>query len=96
MASGERDVHLPEPRPNRCQLLTGLTRREQEIFNLMTCGLSNKLISRNLHIEVSTVKNHVHNILVKLGVKSRVEAISLLHNGSAPGLDEGPLKWGSM
>jgi len=65
---------------NQSNLMTGLTRREQEIFGLIADGLSNKLISRNLNIEVSTVKNHVHNILVKLDVKSRGGAVSLLHN----------------
>lgn len=65
---------------NQSNLMTGLTRREQEIFGLIANGLSNKLISRNLNIEVSTVKNHVHNILVKLDVKSRGGAVSLLHN----------------
>ncbi len=60
-------------------LIQGLTPREQQMLNLMASGLSNKLISRDLNIEVSTVKNHVHNILVKLGVKSRAGAISLLY-----------------
>jgi len=55
-----------------------LTKREQQIVMLLVDGLSNKQISRALTIEVSTVKNHVHNILVKLGVKSRTQAVSLL------------------
>jgi two-component system nitrate/nitrite response regulator NarL len=66
-------------------LLNGLTKREQQIFNLMACGLSNKLISRNLNIEVSTVKNHVHNILVKLDVKNRAGAVSMLFSASMAG-----------
>ena len=64
---------------------TGLTRRELEIFDLIARGLSNKLISRTLNIEVSTVKAHVHNILVKLGVKSRGCAVSLLRDSSGAG-----------
>ena len=57
-----------------------LTRREQQIIDLMAQGLSNKQIASALFIEVSTVKNHVHNILVKLQVSSRAQVINLLKN----------------
>ncbi|MFV2033004.1 MAG: LuxR C-terminal-related transcriptional regulator [Gammaproteobacteria bacterium] len=77
-----RDKYLPRASLDTDDRITGLTRREQQILKLMARGLSNKLISRDLNIEVSTVKNHVHNILVKLGVKSRTGATSLLHNVS--------------
>ena len=50
-----------------------------EILRLMQQGVSNKTISRELGIELSTVKNHVHSILAKLGVHRRGEAISLLY-----------------
>lgn len=60
--------------------LAELTRREKQILSLMADGLSNKQIAAALVIEVSTVKNHVHNILVKLGVHSRVRAVSLYQN----------------
>ena len=43
----------------------------------MRQGLSNKMISRSLGIELPTVKNHVHAILGKLGVHRRAEAILL-------------------
>jgi DNA-binding NarL/FixJ family response regulator len=56
-----------------------LTAREMEILRLMQEGVSNKTISRHLGIELSTVKNHVHSILAKLGVHRRGEAISLLY-----------------
>jgi two-component system nitrate/nitrite response regulator NarL len=56
-----------------------LTARELEILRLMQQGVSNKTISRQLRIELSTVKNHVHSILAKLGVHRRGEAISLLY-----------------
>lgn len=48
-----------------------LTPREREIAALVTDGLSNKQIARRLSIELATVKNHVHNILRKLGVTGR-------------------------
>lgn len=55
-----------------------LTRRETQVADLLVEGLSNKEIARRLKIEVSTVKNHVHNILAKLRARSRTEASHLL------------------
>ena len=55
-----------------------LTQRERQIAALLSDGLSNKQIARNLTIEVSTVKNHVHNILTKMGVTSRIQVVTLL------------------
>ncbi len=55
-----------------------LTRRETEIVRLIDQGLSNKQIAHRLSIEVSTVKNHVHNILEKLQVERRSEAAARL------------------
>jgi two-component system nitrate/nitrite response regulator NarL len=48
-----------------------LTPRERQIAALIADGLSNKQIARRLTIEHATVKNHVHNILGKLGVSRR-------------------------
>ena len=53
-----------------------LTRREWEIFHLVMIGKSNSEIAGELVISVSTVKYHVSNILSKLGVKNRAEAIA--------------------
>lgn len=52
-----------------------LTPREIEIIRLIEQGLQNKEIARNLGIELQTVKNHVHNILEKLQVTGRREAV---------------------
>jgi two-component system nitrate/nitrite response regulator NarL len=52
-----------------------LTRREQGIVELIEKGLSNKEIAVHLGIEVSTVKNHVHNILDKLNLQDRHSAV---------------------
>lgn len=51
-----------------------LTSREREIASLIDEGLSNRDIALRLHIELPTVKNHVHNILEKLKVHRRGEA----------------------
>jgi len=55
-----------------------LTQREMEIAFLLKCGKSNKEIARDLRIEISTVKNHVHNILSKMGVRNRIQAVNRL------------------
>lgn len=54
-----------------------LTPRETEILALMARGLGNKEIGRSLRVTVQTVKNHVHNLLGKLGVHRRREAVRL-------------------
>jgi two-component system nitrate/nitrite response regulator NarL len=53
-----------------------LTAREHEIVQLIETGLTNKEIARRLHIELATVKNHVHNILEKLQVNRRADAVA--------------------
>ena len=53
-----------------------LTSRELEVVELIERGLSNKEIGSELHIEVTTVKNHVHNILEKLQVRRRGDAVA--------------------
>ena len=55
-----------------------LTQRELEILTLIRQGASNKQIARRLSIELSTVKNHVHNIFEKLGVHQRADAAAAL------------------
>lgn len=55
-----------------------LTNREYEIVLLISDGLSNKEIARELHIELPTVKNHVHNLLEKLDVTTRGQAAALV------------------
>jgi DNA-binding NarL/FixJ family response regulator len=65
------------PRRNADQRLT---RREREIAALIADGLLNKQIARRLSIEQATVKNHVHNILAKLGASRRDEVAALLRS----------------
>jgi two-component system, NarL family, response regulator LiaR len=54
-----------------------LTEREREVLTLMIEGLNNTQIASRLTVSPSTVKSHVSNILAKLGVASRTEAVSL-------------------
>lgn len=62
-----------------------LTEREREVLALMVEGLSNTQIAVKLGVSSSTVKSHVSNVLSKLGVASRTEAVSLaLRNRIVP------------
>jgi len=55
-----------------------LTKRELEILVLVRAGLSNKAIARKLSISLGTTKSHVHNLLGKLSVPRRTDAITRL------------------
>ena len=50
-----------------------MTRRQREVLQLITDGLSNKEIADRLHITANTVKGHVHNILEKTALRSRLQ-----------------------
>lgn len=57
------------------QRWNALTEREREVLALMVAGKSNKEIAQALRVTERTVEFHVSNILAKLGVASRVEAV---------------------
>ncbi len=72
-----------------------LTDREQDVLRLLAQGLSTREISQSLSISLSTTRNHVQNILHKLHVHSRLEAVSYafergLVPGKAPGFRARP------
>ncbi len=54
-----------------------LTAREREVLALLVEGLNNSEIAEKLTVSPSTIKSHVSNILSKLGVASRTEAVAL-------------------
>jgi DNA-binding NarL/FixJ family response regulator len=60
-----------------------LTRREAEIARLVSSGLSNKEIARNLRISLATTKSHVHSALSKLRVQRRSQIATCMHARSA-------------
>lgn len=63
---------------------TRLTTREREIVALLGEGLSNKEIAVRLHIAIHTVKSHVHNVLEKLALHSRLEVVASSRTPNAP------------
>ncbi len=58
-----------------------LTNRERQVIDLLGEGLSNKEIATRLDIAVHTVKSHVHNVLEKLALHSRLEVAAFSHSG---------------
>ncbi|HVL98385.1 MAG TPA: response regulator transcription factor [Egibacteraceae bacterium] len=78
--SRPRAAQRPEP-------AVRLTARELEVLGLVSEGLTNIDIARRLHIEVATVKNHVHHVLTKLGVRRRGEAAHWFRGAPGLGLD---------
>ena len=50
-----------------------MTKRERQVIELIAKGMTNKEIAENIHISAYTVKSHVHNILEKLALHSRIQ-----------------------
>jgi DNA-binding NarL/FixJ family response regulator len=62
-----------------------LTQRERQVVDLIGVGLSNKEIAAQLHIAIHTVKSHVHNVLEKLALHTRLEVAAYTRGGGGRG-----------
>jgi RNA polymerase sigma factor (sigma-70 family) len=72
----DRHVRSGEPLRRASQLASHeLTSREQQVLELLAAGLDNREIARRLGITYATVRTHVRNLLEKIGVHSRLEAV---------------------
>jgi DNA-binding NarL/FixJ family response regulator len=58
---------------------TRMTKREKQVVALIADGSTNKEIAQNLHLSTYTVKSHVHNILEKLALNTRVQIANQVH-----------------
>jgi len=67
-----------------------MTKREREITDLIAEGMSNKEIAKQLNIAIYTVKSHVHNILEKLALHTRLQIAAHAHKGETPQPDTRP------
>jgi NarL family two-component system response regulator LiaR len=65
--------------------MINLTERERQVLAAMVDGLNNKQIAEKLTVSLSTIKSHVSNILLKLSITSRTEAVAIaLRNSIVP------------
>lgn len=71
--------HLPFFTPGIASPLDRFTAREREVYSHLTAGLSNAEIAEACYLSEKTVKFHVSNILRKLGVKNRLQAVAHAH-----------------
>jgi DNA-binding NarL/FixJ family response regulator len=60
-----------------------MTKRERQVIELVADGLTNKEIAQNLHLSTYTVKSHIHNILEKLALHTRVQIANYAHTSES-------------
>lgn len=60
-------------KPNKIEESVRMTKRERQVIELIAEGLSNKEIGSMLHLSTHTIKSHVHNILEKLSLHTRIQ-----------------------
>jgi DNA-binding NarL/FixJ family response regulator len=79
----------PQPAPAEAprvppEKLATLTRRERDIVNLLADGATNKQVAQELAITERTVKGHLSNVFMKLGVHDRLKLVLFLNGGRQP------------
>ncbi len=82
--------HPPPSRPAPDARLALLTPREFEVLDLVARGLSNLDIARRLYVSEGTTKTHVSNVLAKLGVRDRVQAVIFAYENAVVVAGERP------
>jgi DNA-binding NarL/FixJ family response regulator len=72
-------------KPSEVAEAVRMTARERVVFDLIADGLSNKEIGQSLHLATNTVKGHVHNILEKLALNTRLQIAAYARSGGPTG-----------
>ena len=85
----EAFASVPRRQPAGAERLASLSPREVEVLRLLARGLSNAEIARELFVSDATAKTHVSNVLTKLVLRDRVQAVIFAYEsgvlGSSPG-----------
>lgn len=81
------DYGVKELGPEKLVQSVRMTKREREVVVLISDGLSNKEIAYNLNLSIYTVKSHVHNILEKMALSTRVQIAIHTHSGDVSNSD---------
>jgi NarL family two-component system response regulator LiaR len=74
---GLRDMKVPLP--DRSAVDEPLTTRQQELLALIGEGRSDREIAETLHLTEATVRSHVHNIIQRLGLENRAQAVAYIN-----------------
>lgn len=83
----DRMAQQPTPDLADRSVVETLTPREREVLTLVAQGLSNREIAAELVVELSTIRTHVKRILMKLGLRDRVQAVIFCYEtGLGPSL----------
>jgi DNA-binding NarL/FixJ family response regulator len=78
------DYGVKELGPTELVQSVRMTKRESEVVELISIGLANKEIAFKLNLSIYTVKSHVHNILEKMALNTRVQIA--IHANSPDGI----------
>ena len=73
------ELAVSKSKPSLIAESVRMTKRERQVIELIADGFSNKEIAQKLHISTYTVKSHVHNILEKLALHTRVQIAKYVH-----------------
>ncbi len=72
-------------KPSFEETFPALTEREQDVLELICSGLANEEIARRINVSIKTVRNHVSNVLNKLQVEDRAQAVALVRGSGERG-----------
>lgn len=84
LVAPEGPVGAGEPR-RVAEAQSALTQRQRDILGFLADGLSTREIAARLNLSPNTVRAHIRNVLAKLGVRSRIEAVVLSRQGRFQG-----------
>jgi DNA-binding NarL/FixJ family response regulator len=87
-AAADRPPDRPEPDDHAELLLRSLSERERQILTLLARGYSNRRIAEVSVLSLNTVRTHAQNVLVKLGVHSKLEAAALAVRQGLAGIED--------